>query len=529
MSIVSWSLSKGFFPQEANVPCTTINVCLYMRSLPLKTDLESLFDSHLLRTRGYERMRSVPLGWRWRQVEVTVQDHFTEHTVQSADDLHKAIEALMDRPFDTSRPRWEVHLMAAADSSEGSSSCLLIRIDHSIADGLGILMLLHRCGFIKAENGQVLPLPDLIGIRRDTRAPSIDAADGDAHESEVTEAKEATEASEVSGDDSRWTKVEPLAPGLVTGRMKRTWVEWAMGVFQFSKAVVAALGDSMGRFDSDFYFNGSLDRRKNLKYGRRKLVTFPPLRLSYLKAVKSAVGGVSLTDVLLTILTGALRRCVTEMQDSKAKIGTSLGGRLGWVVDRYGSLVGDPLTQSEDGTTLLRSLTAMVLPRSLDEDVPADRVLRNGFVLVSTQLPIHIADPKDRLRQMAQTTARLKTRHQQMATYTLMATVGPVAPWWFTSKTCLDLFSRHSLVVSNVPGPKELCTFCDKPVHDVQVVYPNLVPQLMFVSYAGRLRTNFVIDPDLWPQHHQLGSFIVAEALELAKSVGVTQGHPLED
>ncbi|CEM36159.1 unnamed protein product [Vitrella brassicaformis CCMP3155] len=492
MSVSSWALSRGLFPPQVNLPGTAINLCLHMKDLPLRDDLVKLFESHLLQ---YHRMRSVPSGWSWREVPVTVQAHFTEHTVRSTEDLHSTIEAVMDRPLDKTRPLWEVHLMSAVARTDTSSSCLVLRIDHAIADGLGVFMLLHQCGFIRTQaKDEVLPLLDLIGIRADTHTPAT-----------------STGTSE-SGTESEWTKVggreqQPLVQGR---RRSRTWFQWAVGVYHFIHALVAAIGHTLGRYDGSFSFNGGLGRRKRLTYGRRKLVVFPSLRLSYLKAIKKAAGDVSLTDVLLAIFTGAIRR--------------------------YGGLVDDPLLKSEGGTALLRALTAfalprlqMALPRSLDDDVPASRVLRQGFMVVSTQLPIHITDAKERLMQMAQETASLKSRQQPTATYRVLAAVGQLAPWSVTSRLLLGYFARHSFVASNVPGPRQLCTFAGKPVHDVQVVYPDLLPQLFFLSYAGRVRSNLIVDPDLWPQYDQLGALVVAEARELARAVGVTHGDPLQD
>jgi len=53
-----------------------------------------------------------------------------------------------------------------------------------------------------------------------------------------------------------------------------------------------------------------------------------------------------------------------------------------------------------------------------------------------------------------------------------------LAPDFLVKKTAHDVFSRHTMVFSNLPGPTEDLVFCGETVTGMQIIFPNLIPQV---------------------------------------------------
>jgi len=75
--------------------------------------------------------------------------------------------------------------------------------------------------------------------------------------------------------------------------------------------------------------------------------------------------------------------------------------------------------------------------------------------------------------------------------------VVPLLPVSSAQQTCYDIFTRHSLVFSNVPGPDKQCLLAGKAVTGLQMFYANLIPQIILISYAGKVYGNMVLDTDV--------------------------------
>ena len=60
-------------------------------------------------------------------------------------------------------------------------------------------------------------------------------------------------------------------------------------------------------------------------------------------------------------------------------------------------------------------------------------------------------------------------------------------PYFVSRDQTLQLFSRHSMVLSNVPGPSELVSFANHEVKSVQMIHMNLMPQLACLPYRGTI------------------------------------------
>lgn len=55
----------------------------------------------------------------------------------------------------------------------------------------------------------------------------------------------------------------------------------------------------------------------------------------------------------------------------------------------------------------------------------------------------------------------------------------------------------------------------------LQVIFPNLIPQVLIVSYANGVFCNMSVDPDLVDECDKLPQLFLDELAEVAKSYGV--------
>ena len=80
---------------------------------------------------------------------------------------------------------------------------------------------------------------------------------------------------------------------------------------------------------------------------------------------------------------------------------------------------------------------------------------------------------------------------------------------------------------SNLPGPAEELVFCGERIKGMQLIYPNMIPQVIIMSYNGGVHFNMSLDPDLVDAHAELPRLFLEECADLARSYGL--GDKLED
>lgn len=74
---------------------------------------------------------------------------------------------------------------------------------------------------------------------------------------------------------------------------------------------------------------------------------------------------------------------------------------------------------------------------------------------------------------------------------------------------------------SNLPGPAQPLLFGGEKVLGMQIIFPNLIPQVIIISYAGGVYFNMSLDPDLVDGHVELPRLFLEECADLARSYGV--------
>ncbi len=135
--------------------------------------------------------------------------------------------------------------------------------------------------------------------------------------------------------------------------------------------------------------------------------------------------------------------------------------------------------------------------RSPDEPVPTD--LGNDFALILLELPIGELAPAERLREVNSRMEAIKDSNEAPIAYGLVGAIGLTPPWM--EDRLIGFFTdKASLVVTNVPGPRERLSFAGVPIEGVLVWAPcsgSLGMTVSIFSYAGEVTVGFMVDSAL--------------------------------
>jgi diacylglycerol O-acyltransferase len=137
--------------------------------------------------------------------------------------------------------------------------------------------------------------------------------------------------------------------------------------------------------------------------------------------------------------------------------------------------------------------------RALDEPVPAD--LGNDFALILLELPVGSVAPAERLREVSSRMDEIKSTHEALLAYGVLSAIGLTPPW--VEDRLIGFFTdKASLVVTNVPGPRQQLHFAGAPVSGVLVWAPcsgSLGMTVSIFSYDGEVTAGFMTDTALIP------------------------------
>ena len=242
----------------------------------------------------------------------------------------------------------------------------------------------------------------------------------------------------------------------------------------------AALGRLVLRWpDPKTLFKGKLGVPKRAAWSE-------PLPLTDVKAIGRATG-CTVNDVLLAAVTGALRH---YMQ-----------GR------------GEPV----DDVRFRAVVPVNLRPPGVVPD------LGNKFSLVFLTLPIDIADPLDRVREIKQYMDGLKGSPEPAVAFGILNTIG-MAPSEIQDIVVNIFGTKGTGVMTNVPGPKEKLYLAGAPLDSIIFWVPqsgHLGLGVSIMSYAGQVWVGFATDQGLVPDPETIVANFHAEfdkLLELARS-----------
>lgn len=207
-----------------------------------------------------------------------------------------------------------------------------------------------------------------------------------------------------------------------------------------------------------------------------------PFPVEEVKAVSRRLGG-SINDILLTAVTGALRRYL--LSDTTV-----------------------------DHNLHVRS----VVPVNLRRPADAHR-LGNRFGLLFVPMPVGVADPAERLVEIGRRTRALKRSLEPVATFQILRALGRAPRPLFDF--IVSIFGRKATaIVTNVIGPREAVTYGGVRLGQAMFWVPcagNLGLGISILSYAGRVSVGFASDARLVPDPETLVSGFECELTQLVE------------
>ncbi|WP_203337451.1 wax ester/triacylglycerol synthase family O-acyltransferase [Nocardioides limicola] len=409
------------------------------------------------------RRRVVPIPFRLNhpvlitQRRIDPDRHFFRHQVGgtgSRADLEELIGEIASTPLDRSVPLWEVHLCTGL---AGGQVAVVAKIHHAVADGV-------------AANSM---LANLVDVSSADRRPVVydDAVDDEAIPSDRHLVREAlTDAF--------------LQLALLPRLLLRT-VRILASVVRFKRDNPTRTPMPI-RDAPRVSFNGPLTPRRSF--------TTVTLRLDEFKAVRRDHPGVTLNDVVLAVVSGALRR---------------------WL--------------ALHGERPSMSLTAGV-PVALDHRDAEPRLFGNNVSNLFTTLATDIDDPTQRLAMIARTTRDAKAINERLGSSAVdWSQFLPPAP----TMAAVRAYSGNraarwhpapfSVIVSNVPGPRERVKIGGASFSDVFSVGPlveGIGLNVTVWSYVDRMNFTLLACPDLLPDADTLASFLPEALAELRTGPG---------
>lgn len=287
-----------------------------------------------------------------------------------------------------------------------------------------------------------------------------------------------------AGDGARRHALEVWRPRRKPGKADLALAELGHRVaapFALAKAVGAALGDPRRALGA--FWNGAVgvtelfaagltpasETPLNRPIGPHRRFDWMETPLGDLKAIRAAFGG-TVNDVVLAIVAGGVGRFLREQ-----------GANL-------------------DGLTFRAMVPVSV--RTADQR----GALGNKVASLVAELPVAERDPRERLRRVRETTARLKGSHAVEGNEILEELAD-----WTSSALLVNLVQlatrarSYNIVVTNVPGPPFPIHLLGARLHAVYPMVPLFANQALGValfSYAGTLYWGVNADWDAVPELH---------------------------
>jgi len=286
-------------------------------------------------------------------------------------------------------------------------------------------------------------------------------------------------------------------------KWKGSFVQSLLWYLDSARSALRVVGSAAVSAESDLPFLDP-DRMALTYSGRREMLIFPTLSLEYVKRVKDAaresIKGCTINDVVYAGWAGAMR------QYSEAR-GYSFGQQ----------------------PSVARSLLAVAVPRSFPEGHDPEDRLTNNFAFVPVDLDLNAAAPQDRLRKNKANLDIVKKTTIALVSLWITKNIQPLLPTFLQQQTARDIFARHSLVFSNVPGPKEEVLVLGQHALKFHCAFFNLNTQVLAISVCDKIFMNVTADPEVSKgMESQFPEYFIKELETLGRSYGV-EGSCLYD
>ena len=256
---------------------------------------------------------------------------------------------------------------------------------------------------------------------------------------------------------------------------------YAIWVFMvgFCRGVFTALGPADSK---------TVIRDEPVKWsGKREITTSTPIPLEELKAVRAAFK-CTINDVVVSCIAGAVQRYMEARE----------------------------CTFTKKPSTKVRAIIPFAtIPKKEMENMKKDPyTLTNMFTFVSLRLSMGPCSATERLKRTIKKTSDLKRSPEAAIVTFLNGLAGKLGPK-VQKQTCYDYMSRHSMVLTNVPGPIERVRLAGIEVETIDFAMANLINQVSVVSYAGEMRLTTVTDPGVVKDAHTIAEYFLKEIKSL--------------
>merc|ERR1711874_381421 len=159
------------------------------------------------------------------------------------------------------------------------------------------------------------------------------------------------------------------------------------------------------------------------------------------------------------------------------------------------------------------------MPRTFPMDHDPEDKLLNNFTFVPVDLDVSSGDRQSCLRANKAKLDTVKKTTIALVSLWFVNSVTARLPNFLNQKTAHDLFARHNIVFSNVPGPKTDMWFFGRPIRKLQSVFlQGLNHQIIAMSAGDKVFMNFVADPMIVKDIQDIPTLYIAELDALGES-----------
>lgn len=264
-------------------------------------------------------------------------------------------------------------------------------------------------------------------------------------------------------------------------------------VFSLIEATVHCLTLSATNYDDDTVFS-RMNHSRMKHCGKRQAVIFPTVPLQFIKDLKQSAG-VTVNDILMAAVSHAIYA--------------------------YCRLQKDSVLEAKKSGIQCRALLPVGFPRDQNELNDKSTAMKNLWCMVSCGMGVGESNIRDRIEFIRSKTREMKEKPRAYMQLAIQNSLGPFIPLFIGQQTVFDTFSRHSLVLTNVPGPPEECRFAGARVKSVQLFFDNLLTQVDLISYSGNVYGNIIYDANELPGADVFGKLYIEGLVELAREFEV--------